>query len=340
MANEDTSIVTIDSPNGARPSRTQLKWTNNMEMAFIAAMKSMQCRPTKSAPSGFTKDAYKRVAEIMKDKSMQPELCDEVRMKNKLGALRNDWRSYVGLLNSGWDRLPNGVPVNTDEVMEAYYREKDPNARKFKTSPVKFFTELTDLFDPKRTEWIDLATGDFARDVSEILSTSRPSPSTRPSQLGSVQADSAQLPHSPYEPTVPPQTQDTPSHQPRAQEDSHASTSSKRPADNDLSNQAKRPNYDINAQTLDVLRRQSLNRSPQLSPVANATALFTKTFQSLPVKVRVAVVQRFTDQNLAEIFLHTDAEVRAALVDSWARQAEPAVSYEYINHLKSGPPSA
>jgi hypothetical protein len=94
----DTSISTV-SPGGPASTRTQLKWTNDMELTFIATMKTIRGPPTKNVPSGFTKEAYKRVAESIKDKSSQPDLCDHVRMKNKLGALKNDWRTYTNLLN-------------------------------------------------------------------------------------------------------------------------------------------------------------------------------------------------------------------------------------------------
>ncbi|KAI5236233.1 hypothetical protein E4T43_08777 [Aureobasidium subglaciale] len=299
----DTSIPT-DSP-GVKAARTQLKWTNDMESAFIATMKGMQGAPTKTVPSGFTKEAYKRVAEIMKARSMQPDLCDDVRMKNKLGALRNDWRTYVNLLNTGWSRLPNGVPTNTDEMLETYYKEQDPNARKFRAAPLRHFAELTDLFDPNQEE-------------------SSNSPSTARSLIPNAR-QSVQLPQSPYESAMP-QLQDHLPTQSREESTSltsehlnhshpytpHTSLSSvKRPAEASLSNQAKRillgESPPSQPRPSDTLRAYYGNTS-QISPVAAATALFQSTFSSLPVMQRVAAVKRFQDQNLADVFLHTDAE--------------------------------
>ncbi|KAI5208275.1 hypothetical protein E4T39_01623 [Aureobasidium subglaciale] len=293
----DTANST-DSP-GVKAARTQLKWTNDMELAFIATMKSMQSAPTKTVPSGFTKEAYKRVAEIMKARSMQPDLCDDIRMKNKLGALRNDWRTYVNLLNTGWSRLPNGVPTNTDEVLENYYKEQDPNARKFRAAPLRHFAELTDLFDPNQEEPLN-------------------SPSTARSLIPNVR-QSVQLPQSPYESAIPQaqEHEDSASLMSEHLNQSHPYTphtsvlSSKRPAEASLSNQAKRillgESPPSQPRPSDTLRAYYGNTS-QTSPVAAATALFQASFSSLPVMQRVAAVKRFQDQNLAEIFLHTDAE--------------------------------
>lgn len=320
----DTSVST-DSP-GPKSSRTQLKWTNDMEVAFIATMKSMQSAPTKTVPSGFTKEAYKRVAEIIKVKSMQPDLCDDIRMKNKLGALRNDWRTYVNLLNSGWPRLPNGVPTNTDAILETYYKEQDPNARKFRAAPLRHFEELTELFDPSQKELI-----------ASLTTAPTEMPAPRPS---------IHLPQSPYEPVTPQLLEHSstpfygeegshfaPEHTraaPAPVNGNHSSrtpqpTSSKRPAEPSLASEAKRillgaPSTRQVSQLETHMRARDLN-NPNMSSVAAATALFTRTFQFLSVEARVAVVKRFLDQSTAEIFLHTDEEVRKALVADWVKQA-------------------
>jgi hypothetical protein len=51
--------------------------------------------------------------------------------------------------------------------------------------------------------------------------------------------------------------------------------------------------------------------------VAAATALFKATFAFLPIRQRAAAVKHFADQNVAEMFLHTDADVREVLVRDW-----------------------
>ncbi|CAD0112604.1 unnamed protein product [Aureobasidium uvarum] len=315
---DDTSIST-DSPSGARSSRTQLKWTNDMEVAFIATMKSMQSPPTKNVPSGFTKDAYKRVAEIIKDKSSQPDLCDDVRMKNKLGALRNDWRTYVNLLTMQWPRLPNGLPTNTDDVLENYYKDQDPNARKFRAAPLRHFVELNLLFDPEGEQ--------------PLASPS----SSRPVPVSGDLRQSLPLPHSPYETVdyqAPSSTQvhdlqDTMTngtHNPYTPHSGPAShLSAKRPAETSISNQAKRilmsESLPTQPRSQDTLRAYYGNTS-QISPVAAATALFGATFSSLPIRHKVIAVKHFQDTNMAEIFLHTDADVREELVNQWVRDAE------------------
>jgi hypothetical protein len=308
----DTSITT-DSPSGTVSTRTQLKWTNDMELAFIDYMTSIRGPPSKTVPSGFTKDAYKRVAEIIKDKSSQPELCDHVRMKNKLGALKNDWRTYVNLMNTPWPRLPNGLPTNTDDVLENYYKEQDPNARKFRAASLRHFTELTDLFDP---------------DKVAVHPSNLPSVSTPVTTSGSLR-QSLPLPHSPYQSVVPPEqstsqtrnlqgTLTTASNNPPTPYTSQPST--KRPAETSISNQAKRilmgESLPSQPQSADTLRAYYGNTS-QISPVAAATALFKATFSTLPTRHKVAVVKHFADQNVAEIFLHTDADVREGLVREW-----------------------
>ncbi|CAD0090628.1 unnamed protein product [Aureobasidium mustum] len=266
----DTSM-SVDSPSGEKPSRSQLKWTNDMEIAFITTMKREQGAPTKTVPSGFTKDAYKRVAEIIKDKSSQPDLCDDIRMKNKLGALRNDWRTYVNLLNMPWPRLPNGLPTNTDDVLESYYKDQDPNARKFRAAPLRHYDELTDLFDPEHL-------------ISQRLATESVS---RPAEVPATHHQSVPLPHSPYGSVAPQEQsstqlhglQDTPAdnintpYTPQYPSLSH--TASKRPAESSLSNQAKRI---LMGDSLpeprphDTVRTYYGNTS-QISPVAAATAL-------------------------------------------------------------------
>jgi hypothetical protein len=311
----DTSITT-DSPSGTVSSRTQLKWTIDMELAFIDYMTSIRGPPSKTVPSGFTKDAYKRVAEIIKDKSSQPELCDHVRMKNKLGALKNDWRTYVNLMNMQWPTLPNGLPTNTDEVLENYYKERDPNARKFRAAPLRHFVELTDLFDSEKER-------------EQRLNS--PSVSASVGTTGSLR-QSLPLPHSPYQSVVPreptttqvydPQEASTPimnnHYTPHSNPTSHPST--KRPADTSISNQAKRilmgESLPPQPQSADTLRAYYGNTS-SISPVAAATALFKATFSSLPTRQRVAAVKNFADPHVAEIFLHTDAEVREGLVREW-----------------------
>ncbi|CAD0093602.1 unnamed protein product [Aureobasidium vineae] len=296
---DDTSIST-DSPS-ARPSRTQLKWTNDMEVAFIATMKSMQSPPTKNVPSGFTKDAYKRVAEIIKDKSSQPDLCDDVRMKNKLGALRNDWRTYVNLLNMQWPRLPNGLPTNTDEVLENYYKDQDPNARKFRAAPLRHFVELNLLFDPEGEQ--PLASPSLSRPTVDYQAPSSTQVHDLQDTLTNTTNNDTYTPHSGPSPHLP----------------------AKRPAETSISNQAKRilmsdsPPTQPRAQ--DTLRAYYGNTS-QISPVAAATALFTSTFSSLPIRHRVITVKHFQDTNMAEIFLHTDAELREGLVNQWIKDAE------------------
>ena len=301
----DTSIST-DSPSGPVSTRTQLKWTNDMEQTFITTMKTLRCPPTKNVPSGFTKDAYKRVAEIIKDKSTQPHLCDHVRMKNKLGALRNDWRTYSNLLNMQWPALPNGLPTNTDEVLEIYYTEHDPNARKFRAAPLRHFDELTELFDPER-------------EGEQRLN----SPST--SISGSLR-QSLPLPHSPYESVVP---QEQPTAQVTGLQNTLApatnnpytpQSSTKRAAETSISSQAKRvlmgESVPPQPRAIDTLRAYYGN-TPQISPVVAATALFKATFASLPTRQRVAVVKHFAEPNVAEIFLHTDEGVREGLVRDW-----------------------
>jgi hypothetical protein len=296
----DTSIST-DSPRGIASTRTQLKWTNDMELEFINYMASIRGPPSKNVPSGFTKEAYKRVAEIIKDKSSQPELCDHVRMKNKLGALKSDWRTYVNLMNMQWPTLPNGLPTNTDEVLETYYKEQDPNARKFRAAPLRHFTELNDLFDPQG-EGVPPA-----------------SPSVRiPASI----RQSLPLPHSPNQSVAPQEqsithalsTYNSPYSNPTPQ------TSSKRPAESSISSQAKRvlmgESVHPQPQAADTLRAYYGNTS-QISPVAAATALFKATFAFLPIRQRAAAVKHFADQNVAEMFLHTDAEVREVLVRDW-----------------------
>ncbi|KAG9730635.1 hypothetical protein KCU73_g11801, partial [Aureobasidium melanogenum] len=312
----DTSIA-VDSPSGAKPSRSQLKWTNDMEVAFIATMKSMQGPPTKNVPSGFTKDAYKRVADIIKHKSSQPDLCDDIRMKNKLGALRNDWRTYVNLLAMPWPRLPNGLPTNTDDVLESYYKDQDPNARKFRAAPLRHYHDLTDLFDPEHLVEQRLA--------SESVS--------RPAEVPAANGQSLPLPHSPYESVAP---QERPSTQVHDQPDTlpdtttntpytlhygpPSQTASKRPPESTLCNQAKRilmgDPLPAEPRPYDTLRAYYGNTS-QVSPVAAATSLFKATFSSMPTRQRAIVVKHFADPNLAEIFLHTDAEVREEMVKSW-----------------------
>jgi hypothetical protein len=311
----DASITT-DSPSGTVSTRTQLKWTNDMELAFIDYMTSIRGPPSKTVPSGFTKDAYKRVAEIIKDKSSQPELCDHVRMKNKLGALKNDWRTYVNLMNTPWPRLPNGLPTNTDDVLENYYKEQDPNARKFRAASLRHFTELTDLFDPEKVA---------------VHPSNLPSVSTPVTTSGNLR-QSLPLPHSPYESVVPPEqptsqihnlqgtltTASTNPHNPYTNPTSQPST--KRPAETSISHQAKRilmgESLPSQPQSADTLRAYYGNTS-QISPVAAATALFKATFSTLPTRHRVAAVKHFADQNVAEIFLHTDADVREGLVREW-----------------------
>mgnify|MGYP000867385966 CR=1 FL=1 len=308
----DTSITT-DSPSGTGSTRAQLKWTNDMEKTFIATMKSMRGPPTKNVPSGFTKDAYHRVADIIKQKSSQPELCDHVRMKNKLGALRNDWRTYTNLLNMQWPRLPNGLPTNTDDTLEKYYKEQDPNARKFRAAPLRLFAELTDLFNPE-------AMGE------QRLNT--PSASAAVPTSGSTLRQSLPLPHSPYESAVSQEqltgqnhiTQDTLASSTNNPHTPHFNSTSKRTAESSLSNQAKRvlmgeslPHQPSAAHTL----RAYYSNTSQISPVAAATALFKATFPSLPARQRVAAVKQFVDSNMAEIFLHTDDEVREELVRGW-----------------------
>ncbi|KAG9512996.1 hypothetical protein KCV07_g9070, partial [Aureobasidium melanogenum] len=312
----DTSI-SVDSPSASKPSRSQLKWTNDMEVAFIATMKSMQGPPTKNVPSGFTKDAYKRVAEIIKDKSSQPDLCDDIRMKNKLGALRNDWRTYVNLLAMPWPRLPNGLPTNTDDVLESYYKDQDPNARKFRAAPLRHYRDLTELFDPEHLVEQRLA--------SESVS--------RPAEVPAANGQSVPLPHSPYESVAPQERPSTQVHdQPNTLPDTTTNTpytphhgppsqaASKRPPESTLSNQAKRilmgDPLPAEPRPYDTLRAYYANTS-QVSPVAAATSLFKATFSSMPTRQRAVVVKHFADPNLAEIFLHTDAEVREEMVKSW-----------------------
>lgn len=310
----DTSIST-DSPN---ITRTQLKWTDNMEQTFIATMKTMRGPPSKTVPSGFTKDAYRRVAEIIKDKSSQPELCDHVRMKNKLGALRNDWRTYSNLLRLPWPKLPNGLPTNTDEVLENYYKEQDPNARKFRAAPLRHFDELTDLFNPEK-------------EGEQSLNSPAATPSVGTS-ASLRQSLPLPLPHSPYqsaasrelinsrfhhrEGTLPPAPGNP--HTPRV--DLSPQLSAKRPAESSTSNQAKRllMSESVSSQppAADTLRTYYANAS-QISSVAAATALFKATFSSLPARQRVAAVKHFANPHIAEIFLHTDEEVREGLVREW-----------------------
>ncbi|KAG9960036.1 hypothetical protein KCU61_g6903, partial [Aureobasidium melanogenum] len=310
----DTSI-SVDSPSGSKPSRSQLKWTNDMEVTFIATMKSMQGPPTKNVPSGFTKDAYKRVAEIIKDKSSQPDLCDDIRMKNKLGALRNDWRTYVNLLAMPWPRLPNGLPTNTDDVLESYYKEQDPNARKFRAAPLRHYDELTDLFDPEHL-------------VEQRLASE---PVSRPTEVPAAHGQPVPLPHSPYE-SAPQEPSSTQVHEPQSTPADTTSTpytphygppsqtAAKRPAEPTLSNQAKRilvgDPLPAEPRPYDTLRAYYGNTS-QVSPVAAATSLFKATFSSMPTRQRAIVVKHFADSNVAEIFLHTDAEVREEMVKSW-----------------------
>ncbi|KAK6001623.1 hypothetical protein QM012_002954 [Aureobasidium pullulans] len=310
----DTSI-SVDSPSGSKPSRSQLKWTNDMELTFIATMKSLQGPPTKNVPSGFTKDAYKHVAEIIKHKSSQPDLCDDIRMKNKLGALRNDWRSYVNLLAMPWPRLPTGLPTNTDDVLESYYKDQDPNARKFRATPLRHYDELIDLFDPEHLVSSRLA--------SESVS--------RPAEVSSTHSQAVPLPHSPYASEAP---QERPSTQLRDVQGTLAENTStpytphyellpqsaaKRPAETSLSNQAKRI---LMGDPLPAPRPQDTVRTyygntSQISPVAAATALFKATFSSLPTSQRAIAVKHFADPNMAEVFLHTDEEVREDLVKGW-----------------------
>lgn len=311
----DTSI-SVDSPTGPKPSRTQLKWTNDMEVAFIATMKSMQGAPTKNVPSGFTKDAYKRVAEIIKDKSSQPDLCDDIRMKNKLGALRNDWRTYVNLLAMPWPRLSNGLPTNTDEVLENYYKEQDPNARKFRAAPLRHYDELTDLFDPEHLV------------AQRLASESAP----RATEMPAAHSQSVPLPHSPYASVAPQEQAPAQVHDLQSTLADTSSTpytphhglppppAAKRPAESTLSNQAKRilmgESLPAEPRVYDTLRAYYGNTS-QVSPVAAATALFKATFSSLPTRQRAIAVKHFADPNMAEIFLHTDAEVRENMVNDW-----------------------
>lgn len=305
----DTSIST-DSPSGPASTRTQLKWTNDMEQTFIATMKTMRGPPTKNVPSGFTKDAYKRVAEIIKDKSSQPDLCDHVRMKNKLGALRSDWRTYVNLLNMQWPHLANGLPTNTDKVLEAYYKEQDPNARKFRAATLRHFDELTELFDPEKEE------------EQRLISPSR---SETVERSGSLR-QSLPLPHSPYQSVVPQEQSTTQVYDlqntlaPATSNPYTPQPSTKRPAEISISNQAKRvlmgESVPPQPRATDTLRAYYGNTS-QISPVAAATALFKATFASLPIRQRVAVVKHFAEPNVAEIFLHTDEGVREGLVRDW-----------------------
>jgi hypothetical protein len=287
-----------------------------MELTFIATMKTIRGPPTKNVPSGFTKEAYKRVAESIKDKSSQPDLCDHVRMKNKLGALKNDWRTYTNLLNMRWPTLPNGLPTNTDEVLETYYKEQDPNARKFRAAPLKYFDELTELFDPEK-------------EGEQPLNS--PSASQAVGRSGSLR-QSLPLPHSPYESVV---AQDSPTSQvhdiqetstPAANvpytpySNSTTQSSTKRPADTSISNQAKRvlmgDSIPPQSHAADILRAYYGNTS-QISPVAAATALFKASFAALPTRQRVAAVKHFAETNVAEIFLHTDEGVREELVRGW-----------------------
>ncbi|KAG9693431.1 hypothetical protein KCU95_g6535, partial [Aureobasidium melanogenum] len=308
--------ISVDSPSASKPSRSQLKWTNDMEVTFIATMKSMQGPPTKNVPSGFTKDAYKRVAEIIKEKSYQPDLCDDIRMKNKLGALRNDWRSYVNLLAMPWPRLPSGLPTNTDDVLESYYKDQDPNARKFRALPLRHYEELTDLFDPEHLV------------QQRLASESEP----RPAQVTAANGQSVPLPHSPYESvaerpsnqvldqqnTLPDTTTANIPHSP--QYVSTPQTAAKRPAESTLSSQAKRilmgEPLPAEPKPYDTVRAYFGNTS-QVSPVAAATALFKATFSSLPARQRAIAVKHFADPSLAEVFLHTDSEVREQLVNGW-----------------------
>ncbi|KEQ76555.1 hypothetical protein M436DRAFT_60385 [Aureobasidium namibiae CBS 147.97] len=219
----DASIST-DTPSGPTSTRTQLKWTNDMEQTFIATMKAVRGPPTKTVPSGFTKDAYKRVAEIIKDKSSQPELCDHVRMKNKLGALRNDWRTYTNLLNLQWPKLPNGLPTNTDEVLENYYRDQDPNARKFRAAPLRHFDELTELFESERE-------GEQRLNSPAVTPSLGTSASLR-------QSLPLPLPHSPYQSAASQELISSRFHTPHAHPTPQRSL--KRPAESSISNQAKR----------------------------------------------------------------------------------------------------
>jgi hypothetical protein len=344
-----TTTTTTDSPN-AKTSRLQLKWTPEMELVLITSLQSIRNNNNNNNNNHFTMEIYRRVAETMKLHSIQPELCDHVRMKNKLGSLRSDWRSYIELEKLPWKRLPNGVPTDTDEVMEKYYRHADPNARKFRTMRLRHFDKLTDLFDDGKP-----AVAAAAAAASPFSSSS--SSSSMPVVVASASASTSdmavQLPHSSCAPAI---TQDQ--DQDQDQETSYSSpseelqnlplptsgintsnshntphshpqqqqqTTNKRPASsNTLLHHPIQPKpFRPPSKHLDKAAATATTETSNLpsGPVGSATAIFTREFRFLPVAARLCVVQRFLHVNVADMWLHTDDEVRSALVKQWVAEA-------------------
>jgi len=86
------------------------------------------------------------------------------QIKSKHDNQKRDWKLWkelCGLSGWGWDE-DKGVPVASEEVMEAYF-EANPAAEKFRNTPPAFLNLLQELFDGI------LATGNHARSIDEAI---------------------------------------------------------------------------------------------------------------------------------------------------------------------------
>ena len=71
------------------------------------------------------------------------------------------WMELCGLSGWGWDEA-KGVPIASEEVMEAYFKAH-PEAMKFHDTPPAFLNLLQELFEGV------LATGSHARSIDEVI---------------------------------------------------------------------------------------------------------------------------------------------------------------------------
>jgi hypothetical protein len=86
------------------------------------------------------------------------------QIKSKHDNHKRDWKVWMelcGLSGWGWDEA-KGVPVASEEVMEAYFKAH-PEAMKFRDTPPAFLNLLQELFEGV------LATGSHARSIDEVI---------------------------------------------------------------------------------------------------------------------------------------------------------------------------
>lgn len=134
-----------------------------MEEALIDGLILAACANGKRSDSGYKREAWEHCKKKVQEACYSGQTITRDQLKNKHDTFKREYKTWKELSNlSGFAVNEDGTVSGDSDALDRYY-EAHPDARKYRTQPLRFADKLSQLFDGI------VATGQDAVTIESLL---------------------------------------------------------------------------------------------------------------------------------------------------------------------------